>query len=216
MMRRIELLPPAYAERRRQRRALGLVAVVGVIVLLLLVAWWFLLGTQINDAKSELATVEARNEELRGQIAELQQFAALQREVLAKEQALQAVMEGDVSWPVVLTEIAMVVPGEVWLDSMTASAGLVEGATQVGTETAPIRPTGNAPFGRVQFTGSSLSMSGIGKWLIRLDAVKRFSTPYLNSAVETESEGGPAIIDFDSTIELTPRAASGRFLEGRQ
>jgi Tfp pilus assembly protein PilN len=216
MMRRIDLLPPAYAERRRQRRTLGLIVAVGVIVLLLLVGWWFMLGTQINDARNELADVQARNQELRSQIAELQQFAALEQEVLAKEQALESVMTGDVAWPVVLTEVAMVVPGEVWLETLTASAGLVEGATQVGTETALIRPSARTPFGRIQFTGSSLSMSGVGKWLVRLDAVKRFATPYLNSAVEATTEGGPAVVDFDSTIELTERAASGRFLGGRQ
>lgn len=212
MMRRIDLLPSIYEERRRQRRNVASVFIAGLLVLLLLVGWWFFLGTQINDAEDELAQVQATNDQLTAQIAELQRFAELAAEVEAKRTALQTVFAGDVDWPALLTEVAMVIPGEVWLTNMVASAGSTEGATFVGTETAAVRIDPNEPFGRIAFTGTSLSMPGVAKWMIRLESVKEFFAVYLNNATAAEDEeAGLSTVTFDSTLELSDKASSGRF-----
>ncbi len=211
MMRRIDLLPAAYQERRRQRRAVGLVVIASMLVLLLLIGWWLLLGTQIGSERDELEEAQARNSQLQTQIAALAPFAELQAEVEAKRAALVAVMTGDVDWPAIMTEIAMVIPGEVWLTSLSASAGTTEGASPVGTETAPIRVSEQTPFGRISFQGKSLSMPGVAKWLISLRNVKEFSAIWLNTASATVVEGQQTVVDFDSTLELSDRAASERF-----
>ena len=214
-MKRIDLLPQRYAEQRRQRRNLGLVMVAGLVALLLLVGWWFLLGQQIGNAEDELAEVQATNAELESQIAELQRFADLEAEVQAKREALRTVFAGDVDWPAILTEVAMVVPGEVWLTNLTASVGQTEGASPVGTETAEVRIANGQPFGRIQFQGQSLSMPGIARWMLRLESVKEFFAVYLNSAVKSEGEeAATEIVTFDNTLELSNRAASGRFQRG--
>ncbi len=213
MMRRIELLPASYIASQRQRRAFGLVLLVGLFVLLLLLVWGMKLGFDVNDAKDELAAVELENEQLRTEITNLQPFTDLQAEVLAKRAALITVMAGDVDWPVLMTEIAMAVPGEVWLETLTASAGQTEGSVQVGTETAPIDISPQASFGRIQFTGKSLSMPGVAKWLIRQEISKRFEAVFLNNANETTEGEAPSVFDFDSTLELNDNAASERFSE---
>jgi Tfp pilus assembly protein PilN len=220
MMRRIDLLPEAYLRRQRERRLIGLVLVAGLAVLLLLTVWWVRLGLQISDARGELETVQAENDRLRERIAELQQYQDLANEVAAKREALRTVMAGDVDWPVLMTEVAMAVPGEVWLTGLTASAGTTEGAAAVGTETAPIRLSNQTAFGRIQFQGSSLSMPGVAKWLIRQEMNRTFEAVFLNDATEGEAEegavGGPEVITFDSTLELNRRAASERFLGGQR
>lgn len=214
MMRRIDLLPSAYEERRRQRRNVTSVFVAGLLALLLLIGWLLFLNMQINDAEDQLADVKARNAVLEEQIAELQRFAELQAELDAKRTALQTVFAGDVDWPALLTEIAMVVPGEVWLTNLTASAGATEGAAPVGTETAPVRIDRKEPFGRMAFTGNSLSMPGVARWMIRLETVREFFAVYLNSATAAADEAGVGLVTFDSTLELSNRAASRRF-QGR-
>lgn len=211
MMRRIDLLPSVYEDRRRQRRNVTTVFIVGLLFLLLLVGWWFWLGTQINDAENELAEARSRNDALQAQITELQRFAELDAEVQAKRTALQTVFAGDVDWPAMLTEVAMVIPGEVWLTSLTTSAGTTEGASPVGTETAAIRIDNNEPFGRIAFQGSSLSMPGVAKWMLRLESVREFFAVYLNSATASDQEAGTSLVTFDSTLELSNKAASGRF-----
>ena len=215
MMRRIDLLPSIYEERRRQRKNITGVFIAGLLVLLLLLGWWFYLGMQINDANDDLDQVVATNDALEVQIAELQRFAELDREVQEKRTALQTVFAGDIDWPALLTEIAMVVPGEVWLTNLSASAGTTEGAEPVGTETAPIRIDEKEPFGRISFTGNSLSMPGVAKWMLRLESVREFFAVYLNNATAGDGEDGTvSLVDFDSTLELSNKAASGRF-QGR-
>lgn len=213
MMRRLELLPESYQAERRQRRNIASVVAAGVVVLAVLLGYWLLLGVRIASAERELARETARNEALQADIASLQRFAELEQEVAAKRAALVTVMKGDVDWPSVLTEIAMVIPGEVWLRSLTASAGTTEGATTVGTETAPVRINPEQPFGRMQFQGTSLSMSGVAKWMLRFGAVKEFDALWLNAASETELGEGVPVVDFDATLELNDEASSRRFQE---
>jgi Tfp pilus assembly protein PilN len=213
MMRRIDLLPGSYVERERQRRLVGALVVAAIVLFLLLVGWWVLLGMQINEARDELAAVESRNVSLQAEIDELQEFAELDAELRAKRQALVTVMAGDVSWPTLLTEIAMVVPGEVWLETLVASAGEVEGATPVGTETATVRIAEVPAFGRIQFTGRAASMPGVARWLIRLGTVNEFQAIWLNSAAAEDTPEGVGVVTFDSTLEFDDGAASERFMD---
>ena len=104
----------------------------------------------------------------------------------------------------------MVIPGEVWLTSLQASAGTTEGATPVPTETAPIRISPKSPFGRIQFNGTSLSMPGVAKWLVRAEGVKDFFAVYLGQASEADVSG-TLTYPFDMTLELDESAVSGRF-----
>ena len=212
MMRRIDLLPPVYVRRRRERRDIALVIVAGFVVFALLVGWYILLGIRVRNAEAELADVQARNLALQQDIAELQRFVELQNEVDTKRASLQLVMAGDVDWPAVMTEIAMVVPGEVWLNTLTASAGATEGAQPVASEASPVPLSAEEPFGRISFTGSSLTMPGVAKWMVRLESVEEFFAVYLSRATKAEASlEGPPVISFDSTLELGTEAASQRF-----
>ena len=213
MMRRIDLLPVAYAERRRDRRNRFVVILITLALLVMMLLYYFYLGTQISDARTELASIQARNAQLQAQIQELQRFAELDAEVKAKRTALTTVFAGDIDWPAIMTEVAMVVPGEIWLGSLTASAGATEGAAPVASEANPIRLTRKTPVGRVAFTGNSAScMPGVAKWLIRLATVDEFEAAWLGSAAESDTRPGcePPVV-FDSTLELNEKALSHRF-----
>ena len=212
MMRRIDLLPAVYEERRRERRNLFLVVVGGVVAFLLLVGWFLLLGMRVNDAESDLAEHQAQNLVLQQQITELQQFADLETEVLNKRTSLQTVMAGDLNWPVLLTEVAMVIPDDVWLVSMTSSAGSTEGATAVPTETNAIDIDQRPQFGRILFNGKALSMRAVANWLIRLETVDEFLAVYLGSSAESQDADAPVpVFDFSTTLELGEDAVSKRF-----
>lgn len=211
MIRRIDLLPAEYVERRAQRRNIALVFVVGALVVLLLIGWFFLLTTQVNDAQEDLAAAQARNQTLQAEIDELQRFAELEAEVQNKRTALQTVFAGDIDWPAIMTEIAMVIPGDVWLDSFQTSAGATEGASQVPSEGNVIRLSNKAPFGRISFSGNAVCMPGVPKWLIRLGTVKDFSAIWLTNAAENDSRPGCEPVAFSSTVELSETSLSRRF-----
>jgi len=210
-MRRMDLLPVTYVERRRERRYLFSVVVIGLVLVALLLLWMALLLTQISDEKTRLADVQAENRQLQQEIDELQHFADLDAEVRAKRTALQTVMAGDIDWPAVMTEVAMVIPGDAWLERLTTSAGQTEGSAPVGTESNAIRITGKEPAGRIQFTGKTVCMPGVARWLVRLGTVKDFTAIWLNSATEADTRPGCEVVDFDSTVELSQSARSDRF-----
>jgi Tfp pilus assembly protein PilN len=212
-MRRMELLPASHLERRRQRRTVGLIVISGMVALVLVLGYWLVLGMRVADARDELAQAQERNASLQADIDSLQRFAELADEVQAKKTALASVMAGDVDWPGVLTEIAMVVPGEVWLTNLTASAGQTEGSAPVGTETAAVRINDKETFGRIQFQGRSLSMPGVAKWLVRLGTANEFEALWLNNATQSESTESADVVDFATTLELNDKTASDRFQE---
>jgi Tfp pilus assembly protein PilN len=212
-MQRIDLLPPSYAARRQDRRNRGYVIVAGLLLFVLLLGWYFLLRTQVSSARNELASVQQENASLQAQIEELQRFALLDAEVKAKRTALQTVFAGDIDWSAIMTEIAMVVPGEVWLDSIIASAGATEGAAPVASESNQIRLSKQLPVGRISFTGNSVScMPGVAKWLIRLATVDEFEAAWIGSAAEADTRPGcEPPVAYDSTLELNRKALSHRF-----
>ena len=211
MMRRIDLLPQGYVEQRRERRTTVSVVVAGLLLLTLLIGYWVMLAVRIGNEEDRLSQVQARNQQLQAQIDDLQRYAEMDAEVKSRTASLATVMAGDVDWPGVFAQIAMVIPGDVWLTNLTASAGQTEGATQVGTETAPVRVSDEEAFGRMQFQGKSLSMPGVAKWLVRLGTVKEFNALWLNNATEGEESGGTKTLTFDTTLELDSRSASDRF-----
>lgn len=214
MMRRIELLPSSYAENRRQRQTITAIIGVGVALVLLLALWWFALGGQISEAEDELARTQSINAKLQTQIAELQEFADLELEVQNKTLALQTVMAGDIDWPVLMTEIAIVIPGEVWLESLQAAAALVDVPVSVGTSTALVDVNTDVPFGSVSFTGRALSLEGVGKWQIQLGTVDKFEAIWLSDALLEPATGTtPETASFTSTIELNQKATRDRFAE---
>lgn len=217
MMRRVDLLPSIYEERRRERRNFYLILAAGGAVLVLLILWYLALGLQVNNARDELAQKQAENTRLVQEILELQRFADLESQVQNKKTALQTVMVGDLDWPAIMTEIAMVIPDDVWLTSLTTSAGTTEGASQVPTETNAIDIDPREPFGRILFEGRALSMRSVANWLIRTSTVDEFLAVYLGGAERGEGgeeTGGISIVDWSSTLELGEKAVSGRFQEG--
>jgi Tfp pilus assembly protein PilN len=207
MMRRIDLLPAAYIQRRRDRRNTSIVLLVAGLVLLLLLVWYFILRGQIAQANTELADVKRQNQVLEGQIAELQRFAELDAEVKAKRTALQTVFAGDIDWPSVMTEIAMVTPGEVWL---SAFDGVGTGSATADAE-AVAADAGTV--GQLSFGGNSATcMPGVAKWLVRVANVDEFDAAWIGSASEADTRPGcePPVV-FDSTLELNQKALSHRF-----
>jgi len=221
MMRRIDLLPSTYAERRRERRNIGLVMLGGLAVLALLMFYWVLLGQKVDDANSTLAGVESNNQQLQAQITQLQQFQDLETEVAQKRQALATVTARDVDWSTLLTEIALVTPTDVWFTQMNGSRAGSEGETPASTELAEVRISKNAPAGRVSFSGQALDMPAVAKLLVRLEEVRGVTATFLQNAVEEEQDGADGeeaevtrVVSFDTTIELTDKVLSQRFAEG--
>jgi len=196
MMRQINLLPPEIAQRRRAREitlmigAAGL-ALVGLLVLILLVQ-----TARVAGERGKLRDVQNQNAALQSRVNELEFVAQNQAELANKQKLLETLTQNEVRWSVILNDISIRIPSDVWLTSFS------------GAVSAPVKqPAGAASFGTISFGGATFTHLDVAKWLSRLEDINEFSFPYLTlSSKSGAAEPGTETVTFNSTVELTTDA----------
>lgn len=203
-MKRINLLPQEVVVRRRQRRQTVGLAAVAVVFILLLAVVWFLRQGQLRGYEDQLAEAEARVQTLEAQVAQLQNFAELDRVVKQKEATLASAMSGDVAWSRLLIELSMIIPGDAWLTSFNGSAG---------TGTQPVAATTSPSTGTLTFSAITFDFPGVARWLTRLQELESLQNIWVPSATKSEI-ATREVVNFSSTTDLTDKALSGRYQPG--
>jgi Tfp pilus assembly protein PilN len=191
-MRQINLLPSDIAERRRARQMTLLLAagLLGLVALLVLV--FVLQAARLSGARGELEAQERANSRLERQVNQLQGFAQLQATLRTKEQLLGQLTVNEVRWSLLLNNISLVIPSDVWL---TNFSGSVQAAA-----TAPGAATG--PVGTIQVSGQTFTHLDVARWLSRLAGVDEFLFPYLSLSSKSASDTLQTLVDFNSTVQL--------------
>ncbi|MFN2469673.1 MAG: PilN domain-containing protein [Gaiellaceae bacterium] len=188
-MRPANLLPNDLRFSRRPRPGAP-VAIVGAGVLV----GALLVGAYVS-AHSKVAE---REQELSGLQAELATVPAPRRPVLEvrpelqgeKDQRLAALDEAlaqRVAWDTVLRELALVLPEDVWLRTLSAKSPVALGA-------AAADPTTAAAQG-LTMNGFTYSQEGVARLLTRLSLVPHLSNVQLQSSSSTEI-GNRRIVGF--------------------
>ena len=206
-MSQVNLLPPELRQRQVVRRQTASIALVGVGVLVLIAVFYFFQTVRLSSAKDALATQEAKNTQLRSQIAELQPFADLQQTLEAKQQLVNTLFLNEVSWSGVLLDVSRMIPDTSYLTSVAGSIGVPTG-TQVGA--APPVPglVDTGIVGSMTFAGVAKETETISSWLTRLEEVKGWVNPWVNSA--QEQGAFTRIYQFNGGLDLTADAATDR------
>jgi Tfp pilus assembly protein PilN len=215
-MRRINLLPPEIAERRRVRQQAALLIVVGVAFVFLLAAIWFVRNLEIGRQEQRLAEARAEAQELEAEIAKRSEIRELEEQVKERQQTLAALMVGDIAWSRLLIELSMIIPGDSWLTSLTAQAQeeAAEGApaeqppAEVPAEEGALPPR----LGTLIFAANTFDFPGVSKWITRLQGLKSLQNIWVPSATKAQI-GTRDVITFTSTADLSPAAESNRFQE---
>jgi Tfp pilus assembly protein PilN len=217
---RINLLPPELYERQRTRRRTAAVVAVGVILLLALGAFYFLQVLRENAVKEDIEAQEAENAQLRQQINELQEVDQLQLEIEATRQLLSTLLADRVLWSGVLRDVSLVIPGEVWLNGLTGQAGTPAAGT-TGTTTTTTAPTttttttagqpaaGGGLVGQISFQGFAFTHPDVALWLSRLEDVRGFVNPWLQTSTDTLI-GTQTVEQFTSSVDLSEQALARR------
>lgn len=197
-MRRVNLLPREIIERRRTRQVtLVLAASLGGLAALLLLVTIVEAG-RLSNARGRLDHQGTVNRNLQAQVTQLSRFADLQQELVNKQQLLTALTANEIRWSMILSDVATVIPADVWLTNFTGTA-------QAGAGTAA---TTAVTFGQVTFAGCTLiPESGthleVAKWLVRIAIPKEFANPYLSLS----SKGSAACpVNFSSSVTLSDQA----------
>jgi Tfp pilus assembly protein PilN len=194
-MRPVNLIPP---EERRGDKApmrtgsLGYVVVAGLGAALLAVTGVVLTNNQISDRKSEKAGLETQVAEAQAQADRLGSFASFASMQQAREQTVESLAKSRFDWERVLRELAIVIPGDVWLTNLSAS---VSADASAGTASSGSSTASGAAQG---ITGPSLDIQGcagghegVARFLSALrdiDGVTRVSV--LNSDLPDPGAGG--------------------------
>lgn len=219
---RIDLLPPEIHERQRTRRRTGAVIAVGILVLAAVGGFYFLQVLRENSIQEDIAAQEAENAELQRQIDELQEIGQLQAEIESTRQLLNTLLADRILWSGVLRDISLVLPGQVWLNGLTGTAGAPGEATPTAPTTAPTTTTTTATtttsgqpappgglVGQISFNGFALTHPDVALWLSRLEDVRGFVNPWLQNSADTVI-GSQTVEQFTSSVDLSEQALARR------
>lgn len=195
-MRQINLLPSDIAERRRARQITLLLAAGGLVLVAILALVFVVQAARLSGARGDLEAQERTNTRLERQVRQLQGFAQLQATLRTKEQLLGQLTTNEVRWSLLLNNISLVIPSDVWL---TNFSGSVQAAT-----TGPGVPAG--PVGTIQVSGQTFTHLDVARWLSRLAGVDEFLFPYLSLSSKSDSETLQTLVDFNSSVQLAQDA----------
>jgi Tfp pilus assembly protein PilN len=204
----VNLLPPELRQRLAIRRTTSFVVAAALGALALIGVFYFLQLQRLSDAQGELEAQQTRNAELQSQIDGLQQFAALQGELAAKQELLSTIFVNEVSWSSALLDVSRVIPDASYLTNLT---GQVTAATLEG-EVA--EPSGGTPdttlIGNMTFQGVAQEIDTIATWITQLEQVQGWVNAWVTSAQEDAPFSN--IYTFSNGLDLTQEAATARGL----
>jgi Tfp pilus assembly protein PilN len=151
-VRPVNLTPPE--DRRGERAplrsgALSYFVVGGLALLVAAVCAVVLTGNQIKDREAEVTELEASELAARTEAERLRAFADFASVSQARTQTVTSLAQSRFDWERVLRELALVIPDDIWLVSLSG------GATGGGSE------GGGAALGG-ELPGPALSMAGCG------------------------------------------------------
>jgi Tfp pilus assembly protein PilN len=152
-VRAVNLIPPeARGERRPTRTgSLAYIVIGGLVLALAGVTAVVMIGNAVSDKQSEIASLQARQTELQGQIAKVQSYSDLATLEQNRVATVTSLAQSRFDWSRALRELALVIPNDVWLTSLSGS---------VAPEVTTTGDSGAASSLRDQVAGPALSMEG--------------------------------------------------------
>ena len=195
-MSQVNLLPPDVQAAQRQRRLAGVVALAGVGVIGLILVFYVLQLSKLAGIRADIEDQERNNQQLQAEIDQLQEFEDLQARVQAKQALLDQVFANEVSFSGLLMDVSRVIPSTAALTSLSAS------------KQEPTPSTGGTTLliGRIDVAALGIDYDSVASWLTRLERVRGWVNPWVNSIADPES--GP--VTYTSGVDLTDAAVTER------
>ena len=227
-MRAVNLLPP---EPKRTRKAPGAVAQVALVspfvVGGLLAAGYLLVGSQVNSKRSTLRALQDELAALPAPSPGTQQSPALAAERSLRIATLSATLQSRLVWDRVLREISQVLPGDVWLTTLSAqtpetpqsvsgptapsapapkttTGGATTTTTTTAAKTAAAQPPAAPPAEPLNLQGYTYSQEGVARLLSRLQVVPALrNVKLISSAQSTVSD--QTVYSFTIQADVRPQ-----------
>jgi Tfp pilus assembly protein PilN len=204
-MRAVNLLP---REPKRSRKAPSAVFQLALlspfVVAALLAAGYLLASAKVNDRE---ATLQALRAELASLPAPPPQPPVSPELALQRDQrisALSTALQTRLAWDRILREISAVLPGDVWLTTLSAQGSTPQAAPAATSSTtttsttptpAPVTPALVLTAGPLNITGYTYSQEGVARLLSRFGVVPALQDVQLVSSTRTVV-AGRAVVTF--------------------
>ena len=213
---RVNLLPPEIAERKAARRAQGVAAGTVVLAVAAAAGLAVLASASVADASAEVAEATAEQAAVQAQIADFTELRATQASLDAATSQLATAMGPEVQWSTYLNDLALSIPPNVWLSSLTVTRSDAAGGAG-SSDVAPTDPAATAGLaadpgiGIIAFEGHAMEHDDVAAWLDSFTGQPAYANAYF-SLSEEEEIGSTLVVAFASTATLTTEALSGRYL----
>ncbi|NLO28230.1 MAG: hypothetical protein GX113_08660 [Actinobacteria bacterium] len=177
MARRINLVPPS--ERARTTTNVGMLGLVaGVIIVLFgLGLAYYLFNNTLNHREQELDDVKREAQQIVAQVAGLRQYEDLAADREAAEEVVRRVYAGRTLVSDLLDAVSLVVPENVWFDSLSLTTA--DPGTPVDRSG---EPTSGASAGGLSLSGNTYSFEDVAQLLVRLELISTLSEIDLGNA----------------------------------
>ena|SRR5919109_3375826 len=198
-MRSVNLLPRDDSKRQRERPgAVMLTGVLGAVLVTALLAGLFLMtSSTVGERQAEVDALRAELAAIPPPPSTSGQ-STLETEKSQRVTLLGKALGSRVAWDRVLREISLVLPDDIWLESLNANAPDPNAVPAPGTEPAK---------GLFTITGYSYSHDGVARLLARLSVLPQLERPALGSSVldKTKARG---IVKFTISAALRQGGAA--------
>jgi Tfp pilus assembly protein PilN len=175
-LRAVNLLPRDEKRQRSQPGAVLLTGVLGSVLVVALLAGGFLMTS--STASDRQAEVDA----LRAELAAIPpapeaptDSSGLETQKSERVTLLGKALAARIAWDRVLREVSLVLPEDIWLETLTANAP--------DPNFTPTPGKTEAPPGGFTITGYSYSHDGVARLLARLSVLPELDRPSLGSSV---------------------------------
>jgi Tfp pilus assembly protein PilN len=194
-MRSVNLLPRDDNRQRPQPGAVLLTAVLGGVLVTALIAGLFMMtSSSVSDRQSELDGLRAELAAIPPAPEAPTDSSGLETEKSARVALLGKALGARIAWDRILREISLVLPEDIWLESLTANAP--------DPNFTPTPGKTEAPPGGFTITGYSYSHDGVARLLARLSVLPQLNRPALGSSVVDTSKARD-VVKFTITASLT-------------
>jgi Tfp pilus assembly protein PilN len=195
-MRPVNLIPP---EQRRGDRApmrtgpLSYVVVAVLGVALVGVTLLVLANNQVADRESEKASLQSQVSQAEAEaerLASFAEFASLQE---AREETVSSLARSRFDWERVLRELALVIPSDVWLTGLTATATpdvTLSASTSGGSSTAGMATNVEGPS--LQIQGCAAGHEAVARFIAALQDIGGVTRVSVLKSDRPELGGGGA------------------------
>jgi Tfp pilus assembly protein PilN len=199
-MRAVNLLPRDEKRQRRQPGAVMLTGVLGGVLATAVLAGFFLMtSSTVSERQSNLDALRAELAAMPAAEETPAANAGLENEKSQRVALLGKALGSRVAWDRILREISLVLPEDIWLESLAANAP--------DPNFVPSPGKTEAPQGAFTITGYSYSHDGVARLLARLSVLPQLERPTLGSSVIDASQGRD-LVKFTISASLKEGGAS--------